>query len=111
MANVARIEFAAEVPFNWMSELDANEVSMFSGWMLNPVSGLDWEFEDRGYRDNENGGRTSMWLLHIWGEEAIWGSTIKAWVEAIERIGGTVERARHTDLEWDPRNIETTVYV
>lgn len=109
MANVSEVEFEAVIPFNWMTELDANEAIMFSSWLLGPSTGLRHEFEFSGYKPNENGGRTAMYVLRIEGTEAIWSRTLKAWMEAIERIGGEIRLCTHTDLEWDPENVQTTV--
>lgn len=92
MANVKRVEIEAEVPFHWTQALGSEELisnddlAFMAMLFLSPSIGLELSYEDLGDRPNDGGGRTSMYLLRISGEEAI------SW-PALDRLADVVHRA------------------
>lgn len=98
MANVKEVSIRARLPFNWASELTAEEAQVFAAWLLNPVSGLALEQQDLGYEPNASGGKTSIWEASITGHEAIRYPATNVFAEAWARIG-QLEQNLVVDLE------------
>jgi hypothetical protein len=98
MSNVKAIEVTARVPYNWASELSEEDGAFFAGLFLNPVSGLRLDQRDAGYVDNDHGGRTSMYDLHISGTEALAYPAIERLLAALNGAGEVTD-ANAIDLE------------
>lgn len=101
MSNVKDVYIEAEVPWNWITELDANQASLFHQIGLNPVFGLRAHFTELGYRDNEYGGKTSMYKMVIEGIEAVSYGFIDAMIEALNSLpeGKVLDTNGGYDLE------------
>lgn len=102
MANVCVVEIRGKVPYDWSSNLTAEEAQCFAAWFLSPTSGLRMGYGREEMVPNGNGGKTSTWNFAVGGQEAVRHRALDLIVSALRRVG-TVTTARVMDVEMNGR--------
>lgn len=105
MSNVKQVHIAGSVPFNWLDpefikgKLDDEDAAWLGRLFLTPTIGLRIEYEFAHYQDNDDGGKTAIYLFDVVGQEAIAYPALEKLTELIEKAGGDVEVNDVVDLE------------
>jgi hypothetical protein len=107
MSNIKEIRIVADVPFNWLSQLDGeglpdSEIAAIGSLLLTPSCGLTYDYQGRGSIPNSKRGRTTMYRLTIEGEEALPVPFLTRICRAIAASGefAKLHIAEYRDLEF-----------
>lgn len=98
MSNVKSVHISADVPFNYLTELNLTDVATIAIAVMTPSGGLQHSYARLPSVPNEHGGKTAMYRLIITGEEALsW-----AYLDNLRKILASVG----TIVSWDVVDIE-----
>ena len=95
MSNTKSVRIVAEMPFNWLSELDECNAAGVGRLLLGPAMGLLHTYRRLEDRPNQFGGKTAMYRLEIMGVEAF---DVRDLIDGLQSVG-TVLEAKYTDLD------------
>lgn len=71
MANTKYVEIAGSIPFHWPQDLDPEDAAFVASWLVGPSTGLVLRYGESHMRDNDHGGRTTIYDFTLAGTEAI----------------------------------------
>jgi hypothetical protein len=98
MANVKNISIKCVVPFDWIGRLSDEDAAFLARVLIAPTAGI---VNVRGVPSgaNKNGGRTAMYEVRIFGQEALAWSAIDRIIELLESFGEDVPEVQCYDME------------
>lgn len=100
MSNTKSICITGELPFNWTSEMPAEDALRLAGAVASPSLNLTLEYGRSRYEENEHGGLTCVYQFTLDGTEAVSWVWLNAVQESINTLPfGCVDVASIDDLE------------
>lgn len=88
MANIKSVSITGKIPFFYYEN---KELCEYMAFIQSPASGLNIEFEDVGYENNEHGGRTMMFRFSLTGQESKSFDWFKNFCYHIQSTKGSID--------------------
>lgn len=104
MANVHRVYICGRLPYDIVARGNDNVRDWFA-FMSSPSFGIKISYGLTSKKHvAETGGEYTYYNFKITGEEAVWGSDIKKFVEDLKKAGAEIDAANVKDIEMEGRD-------